>query len=56
LALSLFSWGYAVDQQPEKALPHCEQVVEIAPEPIFKAGENPFTPEVLAEIRHEFGK
>ena len=22
----------------------------------LKAGENPFTPEVLAEIRHEFGK
>jgi tetratricopeptide (TPR) repeat protein len=105
-ALNLFCWSYAVDQQPEKALPYCEQVVEIAPEPIFidsrgltyallenyeaaiadfeisvawmeeqsnevwqqpltrrqawlealRAGENPFTPEVLAEIRHEFGK
>jgi tetratricopeptide (TPR) repeat protein/DNA-binding XRE family transcriptional regulator len=105
-ALNLFCWGYAVEQQPEKALPYCEQMVEIDPRPIFRdsrgltyallgdyeaaiadfevfvawleaqsnevwqqplarrqawletlqAGENPFTPEVLAEIRHEFGK
>jgi tetratricopeptide (TPR) repeat protein/transcriptional regulator with XRE-family HTH domain len=105
-ALNLYCWGYAVEQQPEKGLAYCQQMVEIDPAPILvdsrgvtyallgdyeaaivdfevvlawmdeqpnegwqqpiarrrawiealKAGENPFTPELLAEIRHEFGK
>jgi tetratricopeptide (TPR) repeat protein len=105
-ALNLLCWGYALEGQPEAALPYCEQMVEIDPSPVFRdsrgltyallgdtsaaiadfevsadwmaqqenevwqepllrrrawltalhAGENPFTPEVLAEIRYEFGK
>jgi tetratricopeptide (TPR) repeat protein len=105
-ALNLLCWGYAVEGQPEKALPYCEQMVEIDPAPYFRdsrglayallgdtsaaitdfevsadwmvqqkndmwreplarrqvwlaalrAGEKPFTPEVLAEIRYEYGK
>jgi len=105
-ALNLLCWSYAVEGQPEKALPYCEQMVKIDPSPYFRdsrglvyallgdstaaiadfgvsadwmaqqennvwaeslarrqswlaalrAGENPFTPEVLAEIRYEFGK
>jgi tetratricopeptide (TPR) repeat protein len=105
-ALNLLCWGYAVEGQPEQALPYCEQLVEIDPAPYFRDsrgltyallgnttaaiidfqtsadwmaqqenevwveplarreawlaalrdGENPFPPEVLAEIRYEFGK
>jgi tetratricopeptide (TPR) repeat protein len=105
-ALNLFCWGYAVEQQPEKAMPYCQRAVELDPEPVFrdsrgvayvllgnyeaaiadfevfvawlatqpnpawqqplarrqtwlatlKSGQNPLTPEVLGDIRHEYGR
>ena len=105
-ALNILCWGYALEQQPEQALPYCQQAIEIDPQPIFldsralvyallgdypaaiadfqayiawleqqpgddrqhalarrqawidklEAGENPFTPTVLSELRHEFGQ
>jgi regulator of sirC expression with transglutaminase-like and TPR domain len=106
-ALNLYCWGYALEQQPELALPYCQRGLEFHPDDPFladsrgvvyallgntqaatadfetyatwleqqssevrqeplqrrrawiealKAGENPITPAVLAEIRHEFGK
>jgi tetratricopeptide (TPR) repeat protein len=105
-ALNLFCWGYALEQQPELALPHCQQAIAADPQPVFfdsrgltysllgdypaaitdfktyvawleqQPGEsqqvsltrrqdwikllqkkqNPFTPQVLAELRREFGR
>jgi tetratricopeptide (TPR) repeat protein/transcriptional regulator with XRE-family HTH domain len=107
-ALNTFCWGYAIEQQPEVALPYCQQAVaaeptkatfrdsrgvayalledysaaiadfeayvswleEQQPDSIWekdlarrqtwiealKGGENPFTPEVLAELRQGFGE
>ncbi len=104
--LNMLCWGYAVEQEPEQALPYCQQAVAAAdPQPTFldsrglayallgdypaaiadfqayvawleqqpgddwqealarrrawidmlTAGQNPFTPQLLAELRHEFG-
>ena len=105
-ALNTLCWGYALEEQPEVALPYCEQAIEADPKPIYRDsrglayalledysaaiadfqafvtwleeqpgdgwqkaltrrqawldelehGENPFTPEVLAELRSEFGQ
>ncbi len=102
-ALNLFCWAYAVEQQPEQALPYCRQAVAVDPRPVYfdsrglayaqlgdyqaaiadfqtfviwleqqpavdrtqltrrqawievlQSGRNPFTPGLLAELRHEF--
>jgi tetratricopeptide (TPR) repeat protein len=105
-ALNMLCWGYAIEQQPELALPYCQRAVAADPEPVFfesrgltyallgkypnaiadfeiynawleqqpgessqvsltrhqawiqtlKAGQNPFTPAVLAKLRREFGQ
>ncbi len=105
-ALNLLCWAYGVEQQPEEALPYCEQLIAFDSSPLFRdsraltyallgeteaamadfeasaawmarqennvwqeplarrrawlkalrAGRDPFAPEVLVEIRHEFGK
>ncbi len=105
-ALNSLCWGYALEQQPEAAMPYCQQAVQAEPRPLFydsrglayallnnypaaiedferyidwleaqpgdtwqieltrrrewvaalAVGENPFTPELLAELRREFGQ
>lgn len=105
-ALNLLCWGYAVEQQPEQAMPYCQQAVAIEPRPVFmdsrgvvyalqgdypaaiadfetyvdwldhqpepvnqaeldrhqawidalRTGQNPFTPDLLANMRNEFGR
>lgn len=105
-AFNMFCLGYAVEQQPELALPYCEQAVAADPQPLFfdsrgvtyaqlgdyqaaltdlqtyldwleqqpgeiwqpaivrrkgwikalQAGQNPFTPAALNELRSEFGR
>lgn len=105
-ALNTLCGGYALEQQPEVALPYCHQAIEADPKPIYQdsrglahalledypaaiadfqayvmwleeqpgdgwqevlarrrawiakleSGETPFTPEVLAELRSEFGR
>lgn len=105
-ALNFYCRGYAIEQQPELALPYCQQAVAANPQPSFldsrglvyalmgdypaavddfnayttwlaqqpdeqeqdalarrqewikslEAGQNPFTPTVLAEVRREFGQ
>jgi tetratricopeptide (TPR) repeat protein len=107
-ALNLLCWSYALDQQPETALPYCQQALQLEPGraefqdsrglvyalqgqdeaaitdfeayatwleqdqalpawekelaqrrswiEALKAGQNPFTPEVLRELQQGFGK
>lgn len=105
-ALNFFCWGYAVEQQPESALPYCQQAIAADPQPLFfdsrgltyallgdyslaigdfkvytawlehqsgqagqvtlaqrrawikklQQGQSPFTPQVLAQLRHELGR
>lgn len=35
-ALNTLCWGYALEQQPEIALPYCQQAVEADPEPLYQ--------------------